>query len=123
MTHRSRPGERNQTYDIAVHDAARGRPKEPASARQESGDIECIHPSISADGRYVTFASGSRLVDGTRTIALDVFLGSTTGTTERLSVDSTGIQGTGTAGVVASPSMPVRRDGERRWSFPATRTA
>jgi Tol biopolymer transport system component len=52
-------------------------------------------PPISADGRYVAFASyASNLVNGDTNDQADIFVRDTqTGTTSRLSVDSSGVQG------------------------------
>src|SRR5262249_38177421 len=57
-------------------------------------------PSISADGRYVAFWSDARnLVSGDTNAVRDVFVHDRqTGITERVSVDSSGIQGNGDSG-------------------------
>jgi len=66
-----------------------------SNGTQENEDS--YSPSISADGRYVTFVSyASNLVSGDTNGREDIFLHDTqTGTTTRLSVDSSGTQGDG----------------------------
>ncbi|MBI1815944.1 MAG: PD40 domain-containing protein [Deltaproteobacteria bacterium] len=68
------------------------------------GNSDSDTASISADGRYVAFNSGaSNLVAGDTNGSLDVFVHDrVTGTTERVSVDSTGAQGNSSSG---SPSI------------------
>src|SRR5262249_22715068 len=68
----------------------------------------CSNPVISADGRYVAFESkASNLVAGDTNAALDVFVHDrTTGTTERVSVDTGGAQRTG-----ASQNAAISDDG------------
>src|SRR5262249_4475302 len=57
-------------------------------------------PAISADGRYVAFwSAATNLVPGDTNASLDVFVHDRqTGTTERVSVDSSGIEGVGESG-------------------------
>src|SRR3989442_15756675 len=59
------------------------------------GNAGSSQPSISADGRFVAFTSdATNLVPGDTNGAEDVFVHDRlTGTTERVSVDSTGTQG------------------------------
>src|SRR5690606_534630 len=59
------------------------------------------NPSISADGRYVSFDSGStNLVNGDTNGRSDVFVHDRlTGNTSRVSVNSAGVQGDGDSGV------------------------
>ncbi len=59
------------------------------------GNLNSDYPSISADGRFVAFySSSSNLVPGDTNGILDTFLRDRrTGTTERVSVDSNGVQG------------------------------
>src|SRR5689334_11790833 len=61
------------------------------------GDGNSYAPSISADGRYVAFISDAdNLVAGDTNHAKDVFVHDRwTGATERVSVDSNGVQGNG----------------------------
>ncbi len=57
-------------------------------------------PAITPDGRYVAFSShASNLVDGDGNGQMDVFVHDrNTGTTERVSVDSSGVEGNGLSG-------------------------
>src|SRR5262249_13825695 len=65
------------------------------------GDGRSILPAISSDGRYVAFQSdASNLVAGDTNGVTDVFVRDRlTGTTERMSVDSAGVQGNGVSSV------------------------
>src|SRR5512133_439302 len=58
------------------------------------------YPSISADGRYVVFqSSANNLVPGDTNGTLDIFVHDRNGgTTTRVSVDSSGVQGNGYSG-------------------------
>jgi Tol biopolymer transport system component len=91
-------GDTNGTWDIFRHDIQTGittRISLDSSGTQ--GNSRSYFPSISADGRYVAFSSGaSNLVSGDTDWYRDVFLHDIqTGTTTRISVDSSGIQGNG----------------------------
>ena len=71
------------------------------------GNSDSIHPAISADGRYVTFQSkASNLVAGdtnTNGAQTNVFVRDLqTGTTELVSVNSSGVQITGTNPVISA---------------------
>ena len=73
-------------------------------------------PVISADGRFVAFRSGaSNLVPGDTNGFFDVFVRDLqTGTTERVSVDSAGVQGNGPSGgfrVPTSKNIAISGDG------------
>jgi WD40 repeat protein len=58
------------------------------------GNASCYYPSISADGRYVAFASeAGNLVPGDSNVALDVFVHDrAAGITERVNVNSSGVE-------------------------------
>jgi Tol biopolymer transport system component len=60
-------------------------------------------PAVSADGRFVAFtSSASNLVAGDTNQTYDVFVHDrTTGTTERVSVDSLGVEGNATSSVAS----------------------
>src|SRR5262245_14546477 len=64
------------------------------------GDDSSFRPAISEDGRFVAFASdASNLVAGDTNGVTDVFVHDrATGITERVSVDSSGIEGNGASG-------------------------
>jgi|GEM_PF-1585857 len=90
------PGDTNGTWDVFVHDRLTGqttRVSVASDGTQGNGDSEC--PSISADGRYVAFASlASNLVPGDTNGTWDVFVHDRlTGQTTRVSVASGGAQG------------------------------
>jgi Tol biopolymer transport system component len=68
---------------------------------EAEGNADSIVPSLSADGRYVVFQSAaSNLVPGDGNGIQDVFVRDrVAGTTERVSVDSAGLQGNGPSGI------------------------
>jgi Tol biopolymer transport system component len=91
-------GDTNGTSDVFVHDRQTGtteRVSVDSSGTQGNGS--CLVPSISADGRFVTFSSfASNLVSGDTNGTSDIFVHDRqTGTTERVSVDSSGTEGNG----------------------------
>jgi len=67
---------------------------------------ESLNTAISADGRYVVFMSGaSNLVPGDTNNTSDIFVHDReTGVTERVSVDSAGVQGNSGSGLFAAIS-------------------
>jgi len=91
------PGDTNRVTcdDVFVHDRTTGITERVSvsSSGEESND-SCDWPSISADGRFVAFASlATNLVAGDTNGATDVFVRDRlTGTTERVSVSSGGEQ-------------------------------
>jgi Tol biopolymer transport system component len=92
------PGDTNDTNDVFVHDRATGtteRVSVDSRERQSVGgdrdgllDINFGRPVISADGRYVAFAtSATNLAKGDRNQTVDIFLRDrAAGTTERVSM-------------------------------------
>src|SRR5262245_10712203 len=72
------------------------------------GDSESELCAVSADGRFVAFASlASNLVPGDTNGVSDVFVHDRlTGTTERVSVDSRGRQGDGDSGLIGVGGYP-----------------
>ena len=86
--------DRNGRSDIFVRDRVAGTTERACGVE---GNGTSSHPSISADGSLVAFASGaSNLVPGDTNGRLDIFVcDRTTGTIERVSVSSTGEQGNG----------------------------
>lgn len=89
-------GDTNQWPDVFVHDRATGSTKRiSVSSNGIEGNNYSLSPSISADGRYVTFESYARnLVSEDTNRKCDVFVHDRkTGVTERVSLDSDGTQG------------------------------
>ena len=104
-------GDTNGWRDVFVRDRQLGTTElvsvDSAGAQTIGGDSCFYGLSISADGRYVAFASSAvNLVPGDTNHDWDVFLRDRElGTTERVSVDSSGAQGnddSGTYGVAVS---------------------
>ncbi len=93
------PGDINEAVDVFVHDRATGATERVSVASDGTqGNFESrFSPAISADGRYVAFASfASNLVPGDTSEALDVFVHDrATGATERVSVASDGAEASG----------------------------
>jgi Tol biopolymer transport system component len=97
------PGDTNGARDVFVHDRETGateRVSVDSFGNQDptAGSSALNHPpSISGDGRYAAFESfGFMLVPGDTNFAGDIFVHDRqTGTTERVSVDSSGNQGDG----------------------------
>ena len=91
------PGDVNQSFDVFLHDRQTGITEilsvDPSGAPGDFGGGGSTW--ISADGRYVSFGSNStNLVSGDTNGKADVFVRDrTAGTTERVSVDSSGMEG------------------------------
>ncbi len=67
------------------------------------GNFDSYAPSISADGRYVTFSSQSNLVEGDTNGITDIFVHDrVTGETQRVSIASDGTQGNGGENYITS---------------------
>jgi Tol biopolymer transport system component len=98
----------NKRNDIFVHDRHTGLVElVSADSTGVQGSDHSYSPSISADGRYVAFASkGTNLVTGDTNGDMDCFVHDRqTGLTERVSIDSTGLQannGSGAASISAN---------------------
>jgi Tol biopolymer transport system component len=92
------PGDTNGFRDVFVHDRQTGQTSR-VSVASDGTEINgnSQEAVISADGRYVAFASiASNLVPGDANNALDIFVHDReTGQTSRVSVTSNGIQGNG----------------------------
>jgi len=88
------------------------------------GDSFSDMPAISADGRFVAFASlASNLVPGDTNDSTDIFVHDLrTGTTERVSVDSRGRQGDGNSGLVGVAGYPAISADGRFVAFPSDAT-
>ena len=102
-------GDTNGRADVFVRDRQTGT---TTRVSLDSGggeaDADCLHPSLSADGRLVGFVSAATdLVAGDGNGVSDVFLHDTvTGATTRLSVDPSGAEGNG-----ASDAAQLSADG------------
>lgn len=86
----------NGLYDVFVHDRLTGQTSRVSIATDGmEGNNHAGHPSISGDGRYVTFISdASNLVSGDTNDDTDIFIHDRqTGQTTRVSVASDGTQG------------------------------
>src|SRR5207249_3753086 len=91
-------GDTNGANDVFVRDRVAGTTTRlSVSSGGDQGNASSFSPSLSADGRFVTFRSyASNLVAADANGTSDVFVHDRlTGTTERVSVDSAGIQGNG----------------------------
>jgi Tol biopolymer transport system component len=89
-------GDTNGARDVFVRDRIAGTTERiSVDSNGVQGNADSAFPSISADGRYVAFAStASNLVAGDTNAHSDVFVRDRlSGTTERVSVDSNGVQG------------------------------
>jgi cold shock CspA family protein len=89
-------GDGNGARDVFVHDRTTGQ-TERASVDSSGveGNAQSVAAAISGDGRFVAFqSSATNLVAGDTNGWPDVFVHDrVTGTTERVSVDSSGVQG------------------------------
>ena len=93
-------GDTNFAFDVFVHDRQTGTTEcVSVDAAGAVGDYGSYSAKISADGRFVSFESGATtLVPGDTNAHADVFVRDRqSGTTERVSVDSSGAQGNGTS--------------------------
>jgi Tol biopolymer transport system component len=88
-------GDGNFRYDVFVRDRVRGETtRVSVSSAGAEGNDDSVFPSISANGRFVAFASlASNLVAGDRNHRFDVFVRDLKrGKTTRASVNSTGAE-------------------------------
>jgi hypothetical protein len=107
-------GDTNANWDVFVRDRTSGTTERVSidsagvQGNYGSGTGSCL--SISADGRYVAFRSdATNLVPGDTNANYDAFIRDrTSGTTERVSVSSTGAQASGASGSCASLSADGR---------------
>jgi Tol biopolymer transport system component len=89
------PDDTNHAADVFVHDRSNGTTERVCGSVQ--GDRFSFSPSISRDGNFVAFASAAtNLVPGDTNGRLDIFVcNRSSGTIERVSVSSSGVQGDG----------------------------
>jgi Tol biopolymer transport system component len=107
------PHDTNHASDVFVRDRRTGKTQRvsvSSTGVQGNGDLGTAGCAMSADGRYVAFTSySSNLVPGDTNKAGDVFVRDrVTGTTERVSVSSTGEQGDDGSGW---PDLAISADG------------
>ena len=91
-------GDTNGRIDIFVHDRLSGATtRESVDSAGIQGNDDSAWPAISADGRYVAFSSAAtNLVSGDTNGKVDVFYRDRlAGTTQRVSVATSGLQGNG----------------------------
>jgi Tol biopolymer transport system component len=91
-------GDTNGTADVYVHDRQTGTTELASlNGAGAQGPTESTEPALSADGRYVAFTSHSdNLVAGDTNATGDVYVRDRqTGTTERVNLDSNGVQSIG----------------------------
>ena len=89
------PNDANNAFDVFLHDTQTGITSlVSVDSNGVQGNSNSTNPSISADGRYISFVSNAdNLTDADSNGSPDVFLYDTlTGITTRLSVDSSGRQ-------------------------------
>ncbi|MGB7895074.1 MAG: calcium-binding protein, partial [Microcoleus sp.] len=89
------PGDTNNKNDIFVRDLSTNTTtRVSVDSAGIQGNNDSFNPSISADGRFVAFASFSNLVPGDTNNQPDIFVRDLlSNTTTRVSVDSAGNQG------------------------------
>jgi Tol biopolymer transport system component/lysophospholipase L1-like esterase len=88
-------GDTNETYDIFVHDnQTHATSRVSVATNGTEGNAGSTEPTISADGRYIMFAStSSNLVQGDTNESYDIFLHDMqTGETKLVSVNTDGVQ-------------------------------
>src|SRR5262249_22172880 len=93
-------GDTNGVADVFVRNRLTGVTERVSVASDGTqGNAQSINPVISADGRFVAFEStASNLVADDTNLASDIFVHDrVTGVTERVSVASGGMQGTGSS--------------------------
>jgi Tol biopolymer transport system component len=102
-------GDTNGAYDVFLRDRQIGttsRISVTSASAQANGESLSFGNSVSADGRFIAFASAaSNLVPGDTNNRVDVFVRDTLlGLTTRVSVDTSGIQGNGDSDILPSIS-------------------
>jgi cysteine-rich repeat protein len=88
-------GDDNGRFDIFVRDRQTGTTERVSlTADGGQGDADSVSPAISADGRYVAFASAAALVPDDTNATFDIYVRDrTAATTTRVSVGAGGVQG------------------------------
>jgi hypothetical protein len=87
-------GDNNGSYDVFVHDRATGATSRASvDSNGTEGDDSSRYPALCGDGHVVAFQSlATNLVPNDNNARYDVFTHDDTGTTVRVSVDSSGAQ-------------------------------
>ncbi len=88
-------GDTNGSLDVFVHDRQTGTTSRVSvDSNGTEGNIDSVNPSISGDSRFIAFQSAANnLVSGDTNGTWDIFVRDwQTGTTSRVSVNSSGIQ-------------------------------
>lgn len=107
-------GDTNNATDIFLHDRTTGATTRVSVASDGTqGNGDSVTPSISANGRYVTFTSiASNLVPGDTNNDRDVFVRDlVAGTTELASVSSDGTHGNSASGGLGAGPPKISGDG------------
>jgi Tol biopolymer transport system component len=119
----------NGVADVFVHDRTTGKTERVSiDSSGVEGNGSSFHPYLSFDGRYVAFvSSATNLVPGDTNGRVDVFVRDRLGgTTERVSVDSSGSEADGDSGeavlssdgsIVAFSSRATNFDSNPAWGF------
>lgn len=107
-------GDTNNAIDVFVHELQTGlttRVSVSSLGAQSNG--ESLNPALSADGRFVAFASvASNLVVGDTNFVRDIFVHDRqTGSTTRVSVSSAGAQGAQASGGSFDSYLSISGDG------------
>lgn len=90
------PGDTNNSNDVFVFDRQTGQTSRVSlNSNGNQGDFDSFTPSISADGRFVSFHSlATNLIEGDTNAVRDVFVRDRlTGKTTRISVNASGQEG------------------------------
>ena len=114
-------GDTNGCGDVFVHDRGTHTTERVSvsSGGEQGNQMSAVKDwaanpiAISADGRFVAFPSfASNLVSGDMNDAWDVFMHDRmTGTTERLSVNNAGVEGSGDSGYTGTARTAMSEDG------------
>ncbi len=114
-------GDTNSCGDVFVHDRETHTTERVSvsSGGEQGNQMSAVKDwaagpiSISADGRFIAFPSfASNLVPGDMNDAWDVFVHDRgTGTTERLSVNNAGVEGSGDSGYTGAARTAMSEDG------------
>lgn len=114
------PGDKNNLWDIFLYSKSQPLKRisltyngDERNQGNESATLN-VRPSISGDGRFVTFATtASNMVPDDKNNAQDVFIVNTeTGTVVRASINSKGIEGNGDSPIGQGQKIAISYDGK-----------